>query len=47
MNMDYLKEISASKLLALYPENYYGDHDRCRTNYFATYQDLYFTGDGA
>ncbi len=25
----------------------YGDHDRCRTNYFATYEDLYFTGDGA
>ncbi len=25
----------------------YGDHERCRTNYFATYQDLYFTGDGA
>ncbi len=24
----------------------YGDHDRCRTNYFATYPDLYFTGDG-
>ncbi len=25
----------------------YGDHERCRTNYFATYPDLYFTGDGA
>jgi acetyl-CoA synthetase len=25
----------------------YGDHDRCRTNYFATYPELYFTGDGA
>jgi len=25
----------------------YGDHERCRTNYFATYDDLYFTGDGA
>jgi acetyl-CoA synthetase len=25
----------------------YGDHERCRTNYFATYKDLYFTGDGA
>ena len=24
----------------------YGDHDRCRTNYFATYPGLYFTGDG-
>ena len=24
----------------------YGDHERCRTTYFATYQDLYFTGDG-
>jgi len=25
----------------------YGDHERCRTNYFATYENLYFTGDGA
>ena len=25
----------------------YGDHERCRTNYFATYDNLYFTGDGA
>jgi acetyl-CoA synthetase len=25
----------------------YGDHERCRTNYFATYHNLYFTGDGA
>ena len=25
----------------------WGDHDRCRTNYFATYENLYFTGDGA
>lgn len=24
----------------------YGDHERCRTNYFAAYPDLYFTGDG-
>jgi acetyl-CoA synthetase len=24
-----------------------GDHERCRTNYFATYPGLYFTGDGA
>lgn len=24
----------------------YGDHDRCRLNYFATYENLYFTGDG-
>ena len=24
----------------------YGDHERCRQNYFATYDDLYFTGDG-
>src|SRR5207253_9913322 len=22
-------------------------HERCRTNYFATYENLYFTGDGA
>ena len=25
----------------------YGDHGRCRTNYFAAYPELYFTGDGA
>ena len=25
----------------------WGDHERCRTNYFVTYPDLYFTGDGA
>lgn len=25
----------------------YGDHSRCKTNYFATYENLYFTGDGA
>jgi acetyl-CoA synthetase len=24
----------------------YGDHERCRKNYFATYPNLYFTGDG-
>jgi acetyl-CoA synthetase len=24
----------------------WGDHERCRTNYFATFKDLYFTGDG-
>lgn len=25
----------------------YGDHERCRLNYFASYENLYFTGDGA
>ncbi|MEK7225268.1 MAG: AMP-binding protein, partial [Bacteroidota bacterium] len=25
----------------------WGDHERCRLNYFAAYPDLYFTGDGA
>ncbi|RYZ34067.1 MAG: acetate--CoA ligase, partial [Sphingobacteriales bacterium] len=25
----------------------YGDHERCRTNYFATFPEMYFTGDGA
>jgi acetyl-CoA synthetase len=25
----------------------YGDHERCKTNYFSTYPGLYFTGDGA
>jgi acetyl-CoA synthetase len=24
----------------------YGDHERCRINYFSAYQNLYFTGDG-
>ncbi|MBK6397006.1 MAG: acetate--CoA ligase [Bacteroidetes bacterium] len=24
----------------------YGDHERCKLNYFATYENLYFTGDG-
>ena len=24
----------------------YGDHERCKTTYFATYENLYFTGDG-
>lgn len=24
----------------------YGDHERCRTNYFSSYKNLYFTGDG-
>jgi acetyl-CoA synthetase len=24
----------------------YGDHERCRQTYFATYKDMYFTGDG-
>ena len=25
----------------------YGDHERCRTVYFAPFEDMYFTGDGA
>jgi acetyl-CoA synthetase len=25
----------------------YGDHERCKKNYFSTYPNLYFTGDGA
>ncbi|WDF56576.1 acetate--CoA ligase [Mucilaginibacter sp. KACC 22063] len=25
----------------------YGDHERCRQAYFATYENMYFTGDGA
>jgi acetyl-CoA synthetase len=25
----------------------YGDHERCKQNYFSTYENLYFTGDGA
>jgi acetyl-CoA synthetase len=24
----------------------YGNHERCRLNYFSTYENLYFTGDG-
>jgi acetyl-CoA synthetase len=25
----------------------YGDHERCRTTYFSTFKNMYFTGDGA
>lgn len=25
----------------------YGDHERCRLNYFSQFKDMYFTGDGA
>ncbi|HRF19340.1 MAG TPA: AMP-binding protein, partial [Chitinophagaceae bacterium] len=25
----------------------YGDHERCRLNYFSAYPNMYFTGDGA
>jgi acetyl-CoA synthetase len=25
----------------------YGDHERCKKNYFSTYENLYFSGDGA
>jgi acetyl-CoA synthetase len=25
----------------------WGDHERCKKNYFSTYENLYFTGDGA
>ncbi len=25
----------------------YGDHERCRQTYFSSFQDMYFTGDGA
>ena len=25
----------------------YGDHDRCRQTYFSTFENMYFTGDGA
>ncbi len=25
----------------------YGDHERCKLNYFSTYENYYFTGDGA
>ena len=25
----------------------YGDHERCRQTYFSTYENMYFTGDGA
>jgi acetyl-CoA synthetase len=24
----------------------YGDHERCKLNYFSTYENMYFTGDG-
>jgi acetyl-CoA synthetase len=48
MKMVYKKGIFVSK--RPWPSTLrttYGDHERCRTNYFATYENLYFTGDGA
>ncbi len=47
-----LTEIEAEGLLCIrFPwpsmlRTTYGDHERCRTTYFAPFRDLYFTGDG-
>ncbi len=45
-------EITSGNLCIKFPwpgilRTTWGDHERCRTNYFATYPGLYFTGDGA
>jgi acetyl-CoA synthetase len=45
-------EISSGNLCIKFPwpgilRTTYGDHERCRQAYFATYPNLYFTGDGA
>jgi len=45
------KEIVSGNLCIKYPwpsilRTTYGDHERCKLNYFSTYQNLYFTGDG-
>lgn len=46
------KELISGNLCIRFPwpsiiRTTYGDHERCRTNYFASYDDMYFTGDGA
>lgn len=47
-----IKETEAEGLLCIkFPwpsiiRTTYGDHERCRQNYFAQYKNLYFTGDG-
>ncbi len=44
-------EVTAGNLCIRFPwpgmlRTTYGDHERCRQNYFSTYENLYFTGDG-
>jgi acetyl-CoA synthetase len=45
------QEVIAGNLCIRFPwpailRTTYGDHERCRLNYFSTYDNLYFTGDG-
>jgi acetyl-CoA synthetase len=52
-NGNELKEPEAEGLLCIkFPwpgivRTTWGDHERCRQNYFSTFKNLYFTGDGA
>ncbi|MBC7777232.1 MAG: acetate--CoA ligase [Phycisphaerae bacterium] len=52
-NGKLLKDNEAEGLLCIkYPwpsilRTTWGDHERCRQNYFASFKNLYFTGDGA
>jgi acetyl-CoA synthetase len=46
------KEVTSGNLCIKFPwpgilRTTYGDHERCRQNYFSAYPGLYFTGDGA
>ena len=48
MSMVYeRKSLHQSSMACVSLRTTYGDHERCRKNYFATYENLYFTGDGA
>jgi len=49
---DLNKEVMKGALCIKFPwpgmlRTTYGDHERCRVNYFAQYPGMYFTGDGA
>ncbi|MBC8047700.1 MAG: acetate--CoA ligase, partial [Fimbriimonadaceae bacterium] len=52
VNGKEIKEMEAEGLLCMkFPwpsiiRTTYGDHERCRLNYFAQFKNLYFTGDG-
>jgi acetyl-CoA synthetase len=51
LSMHEGQEVTAGNLCIKFPwpgilRTTYGDHERCRLNYFSTYENLYFTGDG-
>ncbi|MBX7225187.1 MAG: acetate--CoA ligase [Chitinophagales bacterium] len=48
---EWPKEVVNGNLCVKFPwpgmlRTTFGDHERCRLNYFSTYQEMYFTGDG-